>query len=84
MQDWISLPLVGFPLIASFILLAFVSRADAKMRERLNGPIRMACLVFSFSHANHFSIRAVFNSALVNGVSLASISMSFGLMILVL
>ena len=47
MQDWISLPLVGFPLIASFILLAFVSRADAKMRERLNGPIRMACLVFS-------------------------------------
>ena len=48
MQDWISLPLVGFPLIASFILLAFVSRADAKMRERLNGPIRMACLVFSF------------------------------------
>ena len=47
MQDWISLPLVGFPLIASVILLAFVSRVDAKMRERLVGPVRMACLVFS-------------------------------------
>ena len=47
MQDWISLPLVGFPLIASVILMAFVSRADAKMRERLVGPVRMACLVFS-------------------------------------
>ena len=47
MQDWISMPLVGFPLVASIVLLAFVSNADASMRKRLSDPIRMATLVFS-------------------------------------
>ena len=47
MQDWISMPLVGFPLVASIVLLAFVSNADASMRKRLSDPIRMATFVFS-------------------------------------
>ena len=47
MQDWISLPLVGFPLISSLLLLVFVSRASESMRNKLSDPIRMACLVFS-------------------------------------
>ena len=47
MQDWISLPLVGFPLISSLLLLAFVSKASESMRNKLSDPIRMACLVFS-------------------------------------
>ena len=47
MNDFISIPLVAFPLIASMILLAFVSNGNARMRARLVGPIRMACLIFS-------------------------------------
>ena len=47
MTDWISIPLVAFPLIASMVLLAFVSNGTERMRERLVAPIRMACLVFS-------------------------------------
>ena len=49
MQDWISMPLVGFPLVASIVLLAFVSNADASMRKRLSNPIRMATLIFSLT-----------------------------------
>ena len=47
MTDWISIPLVAFPLIASMVLLAFVSNGNERMRERLTAPIRMACLIFS-------------------------------------
>ena len=47
MQDWISMPLVGFPLVASIVLLAFVSNANESMRNRLSNPIRMATLIFS-------------------------------------
>jgi NADH-quinone oxidoreductase subunit M len=47
MQDWISIPLVGFPLVASIVLLAFVSNASESMRNRLSNPIRMATLIFS-------------------------------------
>ena len=47
MNDFISIPLVAFPLIASIILLAFVSNGNARMQARLVGPIRMACLIFS-------------------------------------
>ena len=46
-MDWISIPLVAFPLIASMVLLAFVSNGTERIRERLVAPIRMACLVFS-------------------------------------
>ncbi|MEZ8008223.1 MAG: proton-conducting transporter membrane subunit, partial [Candidatus Poseidoniaceae archaeon] len=47
MDDWISMPLVGFPLVASIVLLAFVSNTNESMRRRLANPIRMATLVFS-------------------------------------
>jgi NADH-quinone oxidoreductase subunit M len=47
MQDWISMPLVGFPLVASIVLLAFVSNTNESMRKRLSDPIRMASLLFS-------------------------------------
>ncbi|MBT6640437.1 MAG: NADH-quinone oxidoreductase subunit M [Euryarchaeota archaeon] len=47
MQDWISMPLVGFPLVASIVLLAFVSNTNESMRKRLSNPIRMASLIFS-------------------------------------
>ena len=47
MQDWISMPLVGFPLVASIVLLAFVSKTNESMRKRLSDPIRMASLLFS-------------------------------------
>ena len=47
MSDWISIPLVAFPLVSSMILLGFVSNASPRVREGLVKPIRMACLVFS-------------------------------------
>ncbi|MEC8249470.1 MAG: hypothetical protein VX043_03000, partial [Candidatus Thermoplasmatota archaeon] len=47
MIDWISIPLVAFPLIASMVLLAFVANGTERMRQRLVAPIRMACLIFS-------------------------------------
>ena len=47
MSDWISMPLVGFPLLASIVLLAFVSNANQATRDRLASPIRMVCLIFS-------------------------------------
>ncbi|MBR68420.1 MAG: dehydrogenase [Euryarchaeota archaeon] len=45
--DWISLPLVGLPLISSIVLLAFVAYSSPAARDRMGPSIRMASLVFS-------------------------------------
>jgi NADH-quinone oxidoreductase subunit M len=45
--DWISLPLVGLPLISSIVLLAYVAASSPAARERMGPTIRMATLVFS-------------------------------------
>ena len=45
--DWISLPLVGLPLISSIVLLAYVAASSPAARDRMGPTIRMATLVFS-------------------------------------
>ena len=45
--DWISLPLIGLPLISSMVLLAFVAYASPAARDRIGPSIRMVSLVFS-------------------------------------
>ncbi|MDP6865046.1 MAG: NADH-quinone oxidoreductase subunit M [Candidatus Poseidoniaceae archaeon] len=45
--DWISLPLVGFPIVVSGILMAFASQESRARKEILAGPIRLATLCFS-------------------------------------
>ena len=45
--DWISIPLVAFPIISSIAMLAFVGYASPAARERMGSSIRMATLVFS-------------------------------------
>ncbi len=45
--DWISLPLVGLPLISSIVLLVFVAYSSPAARDRMGPSIRMASLVFS-------------------------------------
>ncbi len=45
--DWISLPLVGFPIIISCILLAFASQETRARKEILAVPIRLFTLVAS-------------------------------------
>ena len=47
MTDWISIPLIGLPLISSLVLLAFVATRDESTRERLGSTVRMVSLVFS-------------------------------------
>jgi NADH-quinone oxidoreductase subunit M len=45
--DWISLPLVGLPLISSIVLLVYVGACSPEARQRMGSTIRMATLVFS-------------------------------------
>ena len=45
--DWISVPLVGFPILTSAIMLAFASQEGHKRKHLIAGPIRLACLAFS-------------------------------------
>ena len=45
--DWISLPLVGFPIIVSCILLAFASQESRARKEVIAVPIRLFTLVAS-------------------------------------
>jgi NADH-quinone oxidoreductase subunit M len=45
--DWISLPLVGLPLISSIVLLAYVAYSSPAARERMGPTVRMATFVFS-------------------------------------
>ena len=45
--DWISMQLVGFPVVAGIVLLAFVANAKKSAHEKLNNPIRMASFAFS-------------------------------------
>ncbi|MBT4070610.1 MAG: hypothetical protein HOE79_05150, partial [Euryarchaeota archaeon] len=47
MQDYISMPLVGFPIIASLIIMATVSNLSEEVREKMVNPIRWAILLFS-------------------------------------
>jgi len=47
LTDWISIPLIGLPLISSLVLLAFVATRDESTRERLGSTVRMVSLVFS-------------------------------------
>ncbi|MGB0611312.1 MAG: complex I subunit 4 family protein [Poseidonia sp.] len=49
MIDWISIPLVGLPIVSSLVLLAFVANADGAIRERLGSSIRMVSLVISLA-----------------------------------
>jgi hypothetical protein len=46
-SDWISMQLVGFPVVAGIVLLAFVSNTNQTARNKLNNPIRMASFAFS-------------------------------------
>ena len=45
--DWISIPLVGFPIISSGIMLAFASQEKRSKRKLLEGPTRLATFAFS-------------------------------------
>ena len=45
--DWISLPLVGFPIIVSCILLAFASQESRSRKEVIAVPIRLFTLAAS-------------------------------------
>ncbi|CAI8162308.1 MAG: NAD(P)H-quinone oxidoreductase chain 4 1 [Methanobacteriota archaeon] len=45
--DWISIPLVGFPILTSAIMLAFASQESRKRKQLIAGPIRLATLAFS-------------------------------------
>ena len=46
--DYISIPLVGFPIMASLILLAFASQEKSSRMHKLNASVRLATLAFSF------------------------------------
>ena len=46
--DWISIPLVGLPLISSIVLLIFIGNMSAAAREKLGPSIRMVSLIVSF------------------------------------
>ena len=45
--DWISIPLVGFPIIVSAILLAFASQESRSRKEIIAVPIRLFTLCAS-------------------------------------
>ena len=45
--DWISIPLVGFPILVSCILLAFASQEKRDRKELLAGPVRLFTLAVS-------------------------------------
>ena len=45
--DWISLPLVGFPIVVSCILLAFASQESRSRKEIIAVPIRLFTLAAS-------------------------------------
>ena len=45
--DWISLPLVGFPILVSCILLAFASQETRARKQVIAGPIRLFTLCAS-------------------------------------
>lgn len=45
--DWITLPLVGFPIIASGVLMAFASMASTRRKYNIETPIRLVSLIFS-------------------------------------
>ncbi|DAC56300.1 MAG TPA: hypothetical protein D7I11_01085, partial [Candidatus Poseidoniales archaeon] len=45
--DWISVPLVGLPLIASITMLAFVASASPAARHRIGPSVRMFTLLLS-------------------------------------
>ena len=45
--DWITLPLIGFPLIGSCVLLAFASMQPHSHKRKNAQPIKLICLVFS-------------------------------------
>ena len=47
MTDYVTLPLVAFPLASSLILLMFVSNLSSEAKERLSSTIRMTTLMFS-------------------------------------
>jgi len=47
--DWISIPLVGLPILSSLVLLAFVAGFSPAARERMGGNIRMLSLVISLA-----------------------------------
>ncbi|MEL0331720.1 MAG: NADH-quinone oxidoreductase subunit M [Candidatus Poseidoniales archaeon] len=45
--DWISLPLVGMPLISSIVLLAYVATVSPAARERMGPTVRLVSLILS-------------------------------------
>ncbi len=47
MTDFISLPLIAFPLASSLILLMFVSNLTEEAKQKIGPTIRMASLIFS-------------------------------------
>ena len=49
MSDWISIPLVGLPLISSMVLLAFTANASESARAKMGDSIRWVTLAFSLA-----------------------------------
>ena len=47
--DWISLPLVGLPLISSLVFLGYVALISPEARQRVGPTIRMVTLLFSLA-----------------------------------
>ena len=45
--DWITLPLVAFPLIAACVLMAFASMQPNHLKVNIGQPIKLISLVFS-------------------------------------
>ncbi|MCS5536856.1 MAG: hypothetical protein NZ770_02010, partial [Candidatus Poseidoniaceae archaeon] len=45
--DWITLPLVAFPLVASGVLMAFASMQPRRIKHKIGEPIKLVSLVFS-------------------------------------
>ncbi|HIA39419.1 MAG: dehydrogenase [Methanobacteriota archaeon] len=45
--DWITLPLVAFPLIAGTVLMAFASMQPYRLKDRIGQPIKLISLAFS-------------------------------------
>ncbi|DAC23561.1 MAG TPA: hypothetical protein D7H91_00530, partial [Candidatus Poseidoniales archaeon] len=47
--DWISIPLVGLPIVSSLVLLAFIAGVSPAARDRLGSNIRMVSLLISLA-----------------------------------
>ena len=45
--DWITLPLVAFPIIAGAVLMAFASMQPYRLKDRIGQPIKLISVAFA-------------------------------------